>query len=432
MPQRPPRILFASPQTLFDVSNGASMQCYTMLQSLARRGLETASIGGGIFDNPAGEERIPELERQIEAMPDTELRLNIDRSAGADHPIRHYFFTGFKKTAWMSATLGECNRFLLHYARLLRRFKPDVVMGYGADALSRSMWLEAELFGIPSVYVLCNANHLRYRFPQHALLLCDSRATAEYYREREGLLVHPVGNFINPAIVCAENRRPRWVTFVNPSPSKGAAVAARIILTANRERPDIGFQIVETRQSFVSSIRAMAKRAPSLERAAFRNVRILKAQWDVKSIYAETAVLLVPSLGFESWGRVATEAVMNGIPVLASTTGGLPEAVGSGGIVLDPPKSCAGARENWLRLPSESECRPWIDALYRLWDEGGSAMWQKRCADAAAKNALDACTDRLLEALRPLLEKRAGDRDFSHLGSIRFEGDPLGGAAETR
>ena len=68
MPQRPPRILFASPQTLFDVSNGASMQCYTMLQSLARRGLETASIGGGIFDNPAGEERIPELERQIEAM----------------------------------------------------------------------------------------------------------------------------------------------------------------------------------------------------------------------------------------------------------------------------------------------------------------------------------------------------------------------------
>ena len=101
MPQRPPRILFASPQTLFDVSNGASMQCYTMLQSLARRGLETASIGGGIFDNPAGEERIPELERQIEAMPETELRLNIDRSAGADHPIRHYFFTGFRKTAWM-------------------------------------------------------------------------------------------------------------------------------------------------------------------------------------------------------------------------------------------------------------------------------------------------------------------------------------------
>lgn len=152
----------------------------------------------------------------------------------------------------------------------------------------------------------------------------------------------------------------------------------------------------------------------------------------MKSIYAETAVLLAPSLGFESWGRVATEAVMNGIPVLASTTGGLPEAVGSGGIVLDPPESCAGARENWLRLPSESECRPWIDAHYRLWDEGGSAMWQKRCADAAAKNALDACTDRLLEALRPLLEKRAGDRDFSRLGSIRFEGDPLDEAAETR
>ena len=62
---RPARILFACPQTLFDVSNGASLLCYSMMQELARRGLQVASIGGGIFDNPSGVARIPNLAEQI-------------------------------------------------------------------------------------------------------------------------------------------------------------------------------------------------------------------------------------------------------------------------------------------------------------------------------------------------------------------------------
>lgn len=51
-------------------------------------------------------------------------------------------------------------------------------------------------------------------------------------------------------------------------------------------------------------------------------------------IYARTRVLLVPS-DYESWGRVATEALCSGIPVIAHPTDGLRESLGPAGIFLD-------------------------------------------------------------------------------------------------
>lgn len=410
------------------------MQCYTLLQALSQLGIQTASIGGGIFDNPSGKERIPHFDDQLKAAPASQLRLNIDASANPQNPIRHYFFTGFKSTAWDDMTSGECQKFMLHYVKLLRRFKPDLVLGYGTDALCRAMWLEARLFGIPTGYMICNANHLHYRFPQHDVLFCDSHATADYYKAKEGLTVHSIGNFINPAIVIAKDRLPlttKTVTIINPSIQKGVAIAARVILMVNKTRPDIAFQIVESRQKFSDAARLL--RAPggkpgsafAGEKTTFRNIVFIPARYDVKSVYARTTVLFAPSLGFESWGRVASEAIMNGIPVLASKSGGLPEAVGTAGITLEAPAVCLGGPEAMSTLPSEEDCRPWVDALVKLVDEADSALWQARCAQTAKQNTMQRCAARFLRVVEPLLAKQAGDADFTRLGSIRFESDPI-------
>lgn len=423
------RILFACPQTLFDVSNGATMQCYTMLQTLSYLNFETASIGGGIFDNPLGKSRIPHFDQQLSEKADKEVLSNVDSSANPHNPIRHYFFTGFKSSDWNDITSAQASRFLLCYTKLLRTFKPDIVIGYGCDALCRSMWMEARLLGIPTAYVICNGNHQNYRFPLHDVLLCDSKATARFYKEKEGLTVHPIGNFINPKLVVAAERFPQTVTFINPCFAKGVAVAARLILMANKERPDIAFQIVETRQKLADALRALrkpgGKPGSAFDRQTFKNLSIRPATFDVKEIYKHTGVLLAPSLWYESWGRVATEAVMNGIPVLASSSGGLPEAVAGGGIILDAPQECRGSAENWLTLPSEESCRPWADALYRLYDERRSAAWLERCRTAAQTNSPAACAEKLLKVIEPLLQRRAGDADFSQKGSIRFPSDPI-------
>ena len=152
---------------------------------------------------------------------------------------------------------------------------------------------------------------------------------------------------------------------------------------------------------------------------------MVPARYDVKPIYARTAVLIAPSLGFESWGRVASEAIMNGIPVLSSDSGGLPEAVGTAGITLEAPSECLGKTEAMLTLPSEASCRPWANALYRLVDERNSSLWQKRCQETAAQNTMRRCAMRLLTVLEPLLQRKAGDADFTRWGSIRFPNDPL-------
>ena len=52
---------------------------------------------------------------------------------------------------------------------------------------------------------------------------------------------------------------------------------------------------------------------------------------------------------------MASEAHFSGIPVVASNRGGLPEAVGPGGILLDP----------------DGPIDPWVNAIRRLWHDDG-------------------------------------------------------------
>ena len=53
--------------------------------------------------------------------------------------------------------------------------------------------------------------------------------------------------------------------------------------------------------------------------------------------FRKTKVLLAPSLWNESFFLVAAEPMTNGIPVLASNRGALPDTMGDGGFLLDIP-----------------------------------------------------------------------------------------------
>jgi hypothetical protein len=60
--------------------------------------------------------------------------------------------------------------------------------------------------------------------------------------------------------------------------------------------------------------------------AELRNVEILPPVGNIEEIYQQCRVLLVPSLSPEGLGLVAVEAMLRGIPVVASDQGGLVEA----------------------------------------------------------------------------------------------------------
>jgi glycosyltransferase involved in cell wall biosynthesis len=74
--------------------------------------------------------------------------------------------------------------------------------------------------------------------------------------------------------------------------------------------------------------------------------------------YRHAELLLVPSR-YEPFGIVALEAIASGCPVVAAETGGLPEAVGDCGILVDPddPEGLANAAERALRLDIRRDLR---------------------------------------------------------------------------
>ena len=90
----------------------------------------------------------------------------------------------------------------------------------------------------------------------------------------------------------------------------------------------------------------------------------------------------MPSLWRESFPRVAVEALINGIPVLASARGGLPETLGQAGFLFDvPPQYTPETR----LVPSAEEVAPWIETIIRLWDDEPFYDQERRRCLAAAE-----------------------------------------------
>lgn len=398
-PSRPLRVLFACPQSVLDISNGATQQCHGMLIGLSRIGALCMSFGGTIFSAPFGGARLPlkELKKQGGRIVTLD-----DPDSPPENRVKHAVFSGFASTDWDVITNAESTRFLVAFTEVLKTFRPDIVLSFGTDALSVAMAAERRRFGIPGAYVICN------RFQKHCtayfndVLLTDSHVTAAFYRDTEGLDVISCGEFIVPERVRIRERRGKFVTFVSPSPAKGAALMAKLIVTANLERPDIAFQIVETHQTFISSLKGIVNPdgTPALQGQAFHNVACRPAAVSPYEIYENASVVVMPSVVEESWGRVATEAVMNGIPVLVSDRGGLPEAAGEGGIIQPLPTSMLSGSYGATVLPSDEEIRPWADALYRLADKGFSNPTVDETLERNSEHLLAVLTDTVVRENR--------------------------------
>lgn len=389
------KILWFSPHALHDSSSGAANKGRIMLQELSKKGFEVKALGSLIFDNPCGNSMFTDLNEKL----NSDIKIFNTSDKGVD-----YIYTKTAHTSINKWNYEEQNLLYVEFQKLLRLWRPDLVMGFGGDCVSMALRAELQRRGIPSVYVLCNGNHQNYSFFDCDLVVTDSNATAQFYANNFGINVQVMGQFLSAESVKAESKNPKYITFINPDPSKGVALVARLALMAQKELPDERFLIVKSRGDFAASVQALHfpdNKNKKLSLSQFKNVDVAENSSNVKPIYAASKVLLAPSLCYESWGRVATEAVINTVPVLASKSGGLPEAMGDGGICLDAPKD---TQKDWLRIPTEKEMRPWMDALKRLLTED----WTEACIRGASSYDLNRSTETLIRLLTPLLNKNAG------------------------
>lgn len=174
------------------------------------------------------------------------------------------------------------------------------------------------------VYVVYNSEYTKrvLNYPNPSIVLHPPVDTARYK-------VKPKGNKI---------------TLLNLCDNKGGLFFNDLI----KLMPDYQFLGVEG---------AYAKQ----EKSQYSNVTYVNNTPDIKKIYAQTRLLLMPSQK-ESYGRAGVEAMASGIPVIASPTEGLKESLGSAGVFCD------------LR----SQLR-WVEAIQRFDDEEYYKEVSKKC-----------------------------------------------------
>ncbi|MEE6261308.1 glycosyltransferase [Plantactinospora sonchi] len=146
---------------------------------------------------------------------------------------------------------------------------------------------------------------------------------------------------------------PYRLTFINPEPAKGLGIVLHLVAAAAGAKLPFTFRFVEGRWTAAHLARL------GIDPANLPGVEIVGYRADICALYAEADLLLVPSLWQESFGMVAREAVIHGVPVVATRVGGLPEAVGVGGVCLEPPKCGDGYR---VRMTT-AEVRTWLAAV---------------------------------------------------------------------
>ncbi|TXH35127.1 MAG: glycosyltransferase [Rhodospirillaceae bacterium] len=268
---------------------------------------------------------------------------------------------------------------------ILAGWEPDIaVLPYGGSGMAAmtALCLRAQ---VPTVLVVHNVEprEVSTLFPEDPLLiqLANSDFTARRMETLFGHRIPVIPPPVDPA-TCAIDAPARGqgdcVLMINPSISKGVDIFFRLAAA----RPDLRFVAVESWQVSPEWQAILHSRA-----AALGNVELLQPSHDMRSIYRRARLLLMPSSFEETWGRVVTEAQLNGIPVIASDRGALPETVGPGGLLV----------------PIDQGLDPWLTALDRL---TAAPDFYRELAQAALAHATRAelSVDRISEKFLALLQ----------------------------
>ncbi|WP_068922197.1 glycosyltransferase family 4 protein [Planobispora rosea] len=211
-------------------------------------------------------------------------------------------------------------------AGLLTDGDPVQVIVTHLRSTPRAMLL-GELYRVPVIQVLHNDNapERRWMTRRPALVVYNSEWVRRSCLDWWSGTQHdeaPAGIVVRPPVLAEDYATVPGdrVTLINLCANKGAATFWALA----KRMPEVEFLAVEG--GYGDQI---VYDLPNVEVISHIPGHQMREQ-----VYARTRILLAPSR-YESWGRVAVEAMCSGIPVIAHPTPGLIESLGEAGVFVD-------------------------------------------------------------------------------------------------
>lgn len=364
------KILWATPTTLLDTSNGESLMVLECLKQLAIRGCEISILGATVFVDREGMSARAELW--------TKLHEHVGKFVNIkDGYLTHRLLVTKNPKRRLMHSYEEENWFE-EYGRAIQIHRPDVVLFYRKSLISLLVASEARRRGISVGIFLMHGNNYGNGWCRDInWMFTDTNATADLYKNREKYPMIPIGTFVNIDKVKANRKINKSLLFVNPVPEKGVILVIQTALHLSKYRPDIILEVVDSRKTWNTMIKQVDD-SLGLTNTKFDNVIVTPHTIDMRPVYERAHLLLVPSIWWESGPRVIVEALSNGIPVLGSNSGGIAEVLGNGGEIITITDEYRKAP--YTKLFSEEIVETFVNMICKFWDD--ESYYQKKSRDA--------------------------------------------------
>ena len=222
------KIAFVSPCSVVDYTSGAAVATASALRFLRQNGFDCEAFCGSYLDAP--DEGLLEemLTRQnipyeVRAVRVGNYEARMASAFQGAVPVT-IFRTASTRGRWTDE--AEFAAFLNAYTAFLEAYRPDAIWTYGGDAAGEAM-IRLAKNGESSWSSGCITSAIRTAAASRRWTTSRChRISRRYHWAALGLACHTLPYAIDWQRVQVSGREPRFVTFVNPQPTKGLCLCA--------------------------------------------------------------------------------------------------------------------------------------------------------------------------------------------------------------